>query len=101
MKQFDFNLTKADFDAVLWETDLTSAKEPTCFEYCGLLKAKLDEAKATAQKTREHVYTLLHAVCSLSLELANRKQPFRPAVVFEALRSAAVEDFAPRTCHGL
>lgn len=95
MQQFDFKLTKTDFDGVQWESDLASAKEPTCFEFCGVLKIKLDEAKATAQKTREHVYTLLHAACSLSLDLANGKQPFRPAVVFEALRSAAVEDFAP------
>lgn len=95
MKQFDFKLTKADFDAVLWEVDLASAKEPTCFEFCALLKAKLDEAKANKQTSREHVYALLHAACSLSLELANGKQPFRPAVIFEALRSAAVEDFAP------
>lgn len=94
MKQFDFKLTKADFDGAQWETDLASAKEPTCSEFCGLLKLKLDEAKATAQKNREHVYTLLHAACSLSLQLADRKQPFRPAVVFEAMRSAAVEDFA-------
>jgi hypothetical protein len=50
MKQFDFKLTKADFDGVQWETDLASAKEPTCSEFCGLLKVKLDEAKAAAQK---------------------------------------------------
>jgi hypothetical protein len=95
MNPLDFKLTKADFDAVQWEADLASAKDPTCFEFCGLLKAKLDEAKANNQKKREHVYALIHAACSLSLELANRKQPFRPAVVFEAMRSAAVEDFSP------
>lgn len=95
MSHFDFKLTKADFDAVQWEAELTSAKEPTCFEFCGLLKTKLDEAKTKEQKAREHVYALLHAACSLSLELASGKQPFRPAVIFEALRSAAVEDFGP------
>lgn len=95
MSHFDFKLTKADFDAVQWETDLASAGEPTCFEFSGLLKAKLDEAKASEQKSREHVYTLLHSACSLSIELSKSKQPFGPAVVFEALRSAAVEDFAP------
>ena len=94
MKQFDFKLTKADFDGVQWEIDLASAKEPTCSEFCGLLKVKLDEVKATAEKNREQVYTLLHAACSLALQLADRKQPFRPAVVFEAMRSAAIEDFA-------
>ena len=94
MQQFDFRLTKADFDAEQWETKLASANEPTCFEFCGLLKTEMDEAKAAAQKSRQNVYTLLHAACSLSLELGDRKQPFRPAVVFETIRSAAIEDFA-------
>lgn len=95
MAPFNFMLTKADFDARQWEEVLTACKEPTCSNFCAALKAKLDEAKSQADARGEHVYTLLHAVSSLCLELGSPKQPFRPAVIFEKLRSAAVEDFGP------
>src|SRR5439155_18091870 len=95
MSQFDFKLTKADFDSEPWETALATCVEPTCFTFCGALKAKLDDAKTKADAKAEHVYTLLHASSSLNLELGSPQQPFRPAVILEKIRSAAVEDFGP------
>ena len=95
MAPFNFMLTKADFDARQWETVLSACKEPACSDFCAALKAKLDEAKSQADAKGEHVYALLHAASSLCLELGSPRQPFRPAVIFEKVRSAAVEDFGP------
>lgn len=95
MTPFNFMLTKADFDARQWEHVLAACKELTCSDFCAALKAKLDEAKSQSDAKGEHVYALLHAASSLCLELGSPKQPFRPAVIFEKVRSAAVEDFGP------
>jgi len=73
-------LTKADFDAEPWEQTLTGAKEPTCFEFCGLLKAKIDERKAAGQVRLAQIYTLLHAVSSLCPSWDTSTKPFRPAL---------------------
>lgn len=88
-------LTKADFDARQWEHVLATCKEQTCSEFCAALKAKLDEAKSQSDAKGKHVYALLHAASSLCLELGSPRKPFRPAVMFEKVRSAAVEDFGP------
>ncbi len=95
MSHFNFTLTKQDFDAQPWENALTACDEPTCSAYCGALKVKLDESKAKSDAKAEQVYTLLHAASSLHFELGSARQPFRPAVILEKIRSAAVEDFGP------
>jgi hypothetical protein len=95
MSQFNFTLTKQDFDAQPWEHALTACNEPTCSEYCGILKARLDDSKAKSDAKAEQVYTLLHAASSLHFELGSPRQPFRPAVILEKVRSAAIEDFGP------
>ena len=61
----DPKLTKADFDAEPWQQALEAAKEPTCFESCGPLKAKIDQSKAAGQGRTAQIYTLFHAVASL------------------------------------
>jgi hypothetical protein len=95
MAPFNLILTKADFDSQRWEDVLAASKEPTCSGFCGALRAKVDEAKSKSDLKGEQIYALLHAASSLCLELGSPKQPFRPAVVFEKIRSAALEDFGP------
>lgn len=94
--QADPQLTKADFDVEPWEQLLSRAKEPTCFQFCGLLKAKIDERKSAGQGRMAQIYTLLHAVASLCLSGAASTKPFRPALDFgPAGRSPALDDFGP------
>ena len=93
MPQFDFKLTKADFAGESWESSLATCGEPTCSSFCVVFNAKIDEAKSKNDEKGERVYRLLHAASSLHLELGTPQQPFRPAVILEKVRSAAVEDF--------
>jgi len=95
MSQFNFTLTKQDFEAEQWESALAACDEPTCSAYCGALKGRLDDSKSKSDAKAEQIYTLLHAASSLHFELGSPRQPFRPAVIFEKIRSAAVEDFGP------
>jgi len=78
--QADPKLTKADFDAEPWEQALAAAKEPTCFEFCGLLKAKIDQSKVAGQGRTVQLYILLHAVAALCPSWDASTKPFRPAL---------------------
>ncbi|NLH75311.1 MAG: DUF4209 domain-containing protein [Verrucomicrobia bacterium] len=73
---------------------LDAAKEPTCFEFCGLLKAKIDQCRADGQDRKAQIYLLLHAVASLYPSGGASAKPFRPAVDFSpAFRSVSLDDF--------
>lgn len=92
--QADPKLTKADFDDEPWEQAIGEAKEPTCFEFCGPLKAKIDQSERAGKGRTEQIYTLLHAVASLCPSWSASTKPFRPAVDFGlAGRSASLDDF--------
>ncbi|MBI4661806.1 MAG: DUF4209 domain-containing protein [Verrucomicrobia bacterium] len=92
--QADPKLTKVDFDAEPWEQALGAAKEPTYFEFCGLLKSKVEQSKAAGQNRAAQLYTLLHATVSLCPTWGASATPFRPAVDFSpAYRSASLDDF--------
>ena len=85
-------LTKQDFEQCLWQKVIEESENKQCSTYSDNFFSKLHEAKENNNLKEQEMYALLASITSLYLDLDSREQPFKPKVVLQNSRSAALDD---------